>query len=67
MLRAVVSDLAELAGPVIISGGTDAGVFALLGDVVHELAFSGPVIGVVRRAGSTVRGVHRWSRTTPTC
>ena len=34
-------------GPVIISGGTDAGVFALLGDVVADLGFAGPVIGVV--------------------
>ncbi len=31
----------------IISGGTQAGLFSLLGDVVAELRFAGPVIGVV--------------------
>ena len=46
-LAAVISDLSGRPGPVIISGGTDAGVFALLGDVVADLGFTGPVIGVV--------------------
>ena len=46
-LRVVVAELARHAGPVIISGGTQAGLFSLLGDVVEELGFAGPVIGVV--------------------
>ena len=46
-LAAVISELSGRPGPVIISGGTDAGVFALLGDVVADLGFAGPVIGVV--------------------
>ena len=46
-LAAVISELSGRPGPVIISGGTDAGVFALLGEVVAELGFTGPVIGVV--------------------
>jgi SLOG in TRPM, prokaryote len=45
-LRAAVVELATLPGPVIISGGTQAGLFALLGQVVAETAFNGPVIGV---------------------
>ena len=47
VLRAVVKELAGCPGPVIVSGGTDAGVFALLGEVVADLGFAGPVIGVV--------------------
>ena len=43
----MVSELSGRPGPVIISGGTDAGVFALLGEVVGDLGFPGPVIGVV--------------------
>jgi hypothetical protein len=46
-LTAVIGELSRLPGPVIVSGGTDAGVFALLGDVVADLGFPGPVIGVV--------------------
>ena len=46
-LAAVINELSGLPGPVIISGGTDAGVFALLGEVVADLGFAGPVIGVV--------------------
>ena len=46
-LRAVVGELVRHEGPVIISGGTQAGLFSLLGDVVAELRFPGPVIGVV--------------------
>ena len=46
-LAVVISELSGRPGPVIISGGTDAGVFALLGDVVADLGFTGPVIGVV--------------------
>jgi hypothetical protein len=46
-LRAVLSELTGCPGPVITSGGTDAGVFALLGKVVADLDFTGPVIGVV--------------------
>ena len=46
-LAVVISELSGRPGPVIISGGTDAGVFALLGDVVSDLGFAGPVIGVV--------------------
>jgi hypothetical protein len=45
-LRAAVVELITLPGPVIISGGTQAGLFALLGEVVAETAFDGPVIGV---------------------
>jgi hypothetical protein len=47
VLRAVVTELASCPGPVIISGGTRAGVFALLGQVVADLDFPGPVVGVV--------------------
>jgi len=46
-LHAVVGELVRHEGPVIISGGTQAGLFSLLGDVVAELRFPGPVIGVV--------------------
>ena len=46
-LRVVVGELVRHEGPVIISGGTQAGLFSLLGDVVEELGFAGPVIGVV--------------------
>ena len=47
VLRSVVRQLSVCPGPVIISGGTRAGVFALLDEVVHELGFPGPVVGVV--------------------
>ena len=46
-LRAAVSELANWPAPAILSGGTDAGIFHLLGEVVEERAFPGPVIGVV--------------------
>jgi hypothetical protein len=46
-LRVAVQVLAARPGPVIVSGGTDAGLFRLLGGTVAELGFSGPVIGVV--------------------
>ncbi len=46
-LAVVISELSGRPGPVIISGGTDAGVFALLGEVVGDLDFAGSVIGVV--------------------
>jgi hypothetical protein len=46
-LAVVIKELSGRPGPVIVSGGTDAGVFALLGDVVSDLGFAGPVIGVV--------------------
>ena len=45
-LRAAVLELATLPSPVIISGGTQAGLFALLGEVVAETEFNGPVVGV---------------------
>jgi hypothetical protein len=45
-LRAAVVELSVLPGPVIISGGTQAGLFALLGQVVDETGFDGPVIAV---------------------
>lgn len=46
-LAVVIGELSGRPGPVIISGGTDAGVFALLGEVVGDLDFAGSVIGVV--------------------
>ena len=46
-LRVAVEVLAARLGPVIVSGGTDAGLFRLLGTTVAELGFPGPVIGVV--------------------
>jgi hypothetical protein len=46
-LRTVIVELRLHEGPVIISGGTDAGLFGLLGDVVGELGLDGPMIGVV--------------------
>ena len=46
-LRAVIVELRLREGPVIISGGTDAGLFGLLGDVLGDLGLGGPVIGVV--------------------
>ena len=46
-LRAMIVALGLREGPVIISGGTDAGLFGLLGDVLGDLGFDGPVIGVV--------------------
>lgn len=46
-LRSVVRELAGCSGPVLVSGGTRAGIFALLGEVVSEFGFAGPVIGVV--------------------
>ena len=49
-LRVVVGEVVRREGPVIISGGTQAGLFSLLGDVVEELGFAGPVIGVVPSA-----------------
>jgi hypothetical protein len=49
-LRVVITEVARHEGPVIISGGTQAGLFSLLGDVVEELRFAGPVIGVVPAA-----------------
>jgi hypothetical protein len=56
-LRAAVKEVAAMPGPVIVSGGTYAGLFALLGEVVSEAAFSGPVIGVVP-AGRIDGGHH---------
>ena len=46
-LRVAVEVLVGRPGPVIVSGGTDAGLFRLLGATVAELGFPGPVIGVV--------------------
>jgi len=46
-LRAVLAELSRRPGPVIISGGTDAGLFRQLGAVVAEVGFNGPVVGVV--------------------
>ena len=46
-LQVVVEVLAGRPGPVIVSGGTDAGLFRLLGATVAEIGFPGPVIGVV--------------------
>jgi hypothetical protein len=48
-LRAAIELLASRPGPVILSGGTDAGIFRLLGEVVSTMEFSGPVIGVAPR------------------
>jgi SLOG in TRPM, prokaryote len=45
-LRAAVVELSILPGPVIVSGGTQAGLFQLLGEVIAETGFDGPVIGV---------------------
>jgi hypothetical protein len=45
-LRAAVVELSMLPGPVIISGGTQAGLFAVLGQVIDETGFDGPVIAV---------------------
>lgn len=42
-----VAELAKWPGPAVLTGGTDAGVFALLGNAVGELGFAGPVVGVV--------------------
>jgi hypothetical protein len=56
-LRAAVIELARLSGPVIVSGGTRAGLLALLGEVVAEIAFDGPVIGVAP-AGQIDLGHH---------
>jgi hypothetical protein len=56
-LRAAVVELALLPGPVIVSGGTQAGLFALLGDVIAEIGFDGPVIGVAP-AGRIDGGHH---------
>ncbi len=56
-LHAAAVELARLPGPVIISGGTQAGLFALLGEVVAETGFDGPVIGVAP-AGRIDRGHH---------
>jgi hypothetical protein len=49
--------LTTLPGEVIVSGGTQAGLFALLGDVVAETEFDGPVIGVAP-AGRIDGGHH---------
>ena len=46
-LRAMIVALGLREGPVIISGRHDAGLFGLLGDVLGDLGFDGPVIGVV--------------------
>ena len=46
-LRVAIEVLAGSPGPVIVSGGTDAGLFRLLGATVAEVGFPGPVIGVV--------------------
>jgi hypothetical protein len=45
-LRAAVIELITQPGPVIVSGGTQAGIFSLLGEVIAETTFPGPVIGV---------------------
>ena len=66
-LRAAVVELTTLPGPVIVSGGTHAGLFALLGEVVAESGFAGPVIGVAGQPdGSTESITPSWSRTTAT-
>ena len=63
-LRRVLAELVRRPGPVIISGGTDAGLFRLLGGVVGEVGFGGPVIGVVpagkinRPNGTPLEGRH---------
>lgn len=46
-MRTAVAALARWPVPALLTGGTDAGLFSLLGVAVAELAFSGPVIGVV--------------------
>ncbi len=46
-LRAAVAELANWPAPAILTGGTDAGIFHLLGQVVGDLAFAGPVVGIV--------------------
>jgi hypothetical protein len=46
-----------LPGPVIISGGTQAGLFALLGEVIAETGFGGQVIAVAP-AGRIDGGHH---------
>jgi hypothetical protein len=46
-LRAAVDELNRLPGTIIVSGGTQAGLFALLGEVIAETGFDGPIIGVV--------------------
>jgi SLOG in TRPM, prokaryote len=56
-LRAAVVELAAMPGPVIVSGGTHAGLFAVLGEVVAETAFAGLVIGVAP-AGRIDGGHH---------
>jgi hypothetical protein len=48
-LLAAIEVLAALPGPVIVSGGTDAGIFRLLGEVIEGTGFPGPVIGVAPR------------------
>jgi hypothetical protein len=56
-LRAAVVELADLPGPVIVSGGTQAGLFALLGEVIADTGFDGPVIAVAP-AGRIDGGHH---------
>jgi hypothetical protein len=48
-LHAAIEVLATLPGPIIVSGGTNAGIFRLLGEVVARTEFFGPVIGVAPR------------------
>ncbi len=46
MLTAVI-ELARWPGPALVTGGTDAGVFSVLGEAIDEVGFTGPVIGIV--------------------
>jgi hypothetical protein len=48
-LRAAIEVLMGRPGPVIVSGGTDAGIFRLLGGVIASTEFPGPVIGMAPR------------------
>jgi hypothetical protein len=48
-LRTAIEVLVGQPGPVVVSGGTDAGIFRLLGEAVASTAFPGPVIGIVPR------------------
>ncbi len=46
-LAVAVTEVGRRPGPVIVSGGTRAGLFALLGEALDDGRFVGPVIGVV--------------------
>ncbi len=80
-LELAVTEVARRPGPVIVSGGTEAGLFALLGSALAGVRFAGPVIGVVpegevtRPGGATLEPHHThallvggrtWGEETPT-